>query len=256
VTRRHCGVLPEPEGYAAVSAGPWLSTYASPPARSNNAQFMASIKDQSPESACTGFALGCALETVFAAKGQPIPELAYQGIYTLGRMEGRASSGVKLTDNGAVPAYVMQALTDWGAPAAKDWAFDPSTVNEDADLAKLESADRFKLAGFRRIDTFGDAREDEVKRALAAGIMVSFTTNVTQAFEDYSGRGVLKYDGAPTLGGHALYFLDYESTPSGIVLTIPNSWSSSWGDWGIGRADRSFLDVCENLYVLDVAVQP
>ena len=246
------GLIPDPK-VDVPSASRFLAGASLTPSSASLAKFRSPIRDQSPLSACVGFATGAAIECAFAVKGQPIAPRSRQGIYTIGRCAAREGMA-PIDDRGSVPSVVMQALTDWGAPSEASWPFDPSTVNADPDLAELEAADVFKIRGFYRIDTFGAERLDEIMLAIAAGHCCAFAVSVDRAFEDWNGRGTIGAPTGPSLGGHYLLADEFTTTASGLVVTGPNSWSSSWGDGGLFHGDESFIAGWSSIYIVDPAV--
>jgi len=247
------GLIPDPPGLVTKSAAPFLALVGAGVTPSSASIPHAPIKDQYPVSACVGFAAAGALETAFAAHGQPVTPRSGQGIYTLARCAGR-ETGTSLDDRGSVPWVAMQALTDWGAPSEAAWVFDPSKVNEEPRLGELEAADMFKLRGFYRIDSFGAERLDAIKTAIAAGHPCFFATSVDAAFEQWNGQGVISSETGPSLGGHAMYMTAFSETASGLVVEITNSWGLSWGRSGTGLVDEQFIAGCSSLYVIDPAV--
>ncbi len=100
-----------------------------------------------------------------------------------------------------------------------DWSEDAVA---DADLLKTESCHAIALVDESAIDT--------VKYILARrGQTVYFSTNLDQAFRDYTAGEVWSYSG-PKIGSHAMCIVGYDDSRD--AFRVRNSWGGDWGDDG------------------------
>ena len=237
-----------------------IGTSISVPAKASLLGYTPAMRDQGGTSSCTGFAFWRAIDTRLGFDGVKVTPHSPQGIYTIGRCldRGRFPEGATepLGDNGAMPSDVADGCRRYGVPTEQVWPFNPATINDEPSLDELLNAGGFVVKELYRIDAVGADRVRALQAAIAAGYPVVFGTDVDQAFEDYSGKGLV----APSrrsLGGHMLCGgLAYETLPSGeVVFTGANSWGTSWGDAGFFHYDDAFLadPQLDDIYAVEIA---
>jgi hypothetical protein len=73
--------------------------------------------------------------------------------------------------------------------------------------------------------------------------------NLTQAFEDWNGRGVIGAQKAPFVGGHCMCVAAYAADGTFDLL---NSWSSSWGIGGYARVNVDFMLGATDLWAIQL----
>lgn len=230
-------------------------------------QFEAPILDQGMTGSCTGHGTAQGIYVSFAAAGQPLPWVpSPAGIYTLGRCieRARTGGGGDLTDEGAMPADVMEGISRWGvrpiqAPTSDGRFSDvtPRDVNDEPQLGDLETDALRLVVGEYRIDETADDVVDQVCAAIAAGIPVGVGIFVDRAFENWMpGQPPI---GAPNErdpegGGHWVVLTAYTTDAKGSrVFRVVNSWGDTWADAGTALVSEAWAKKAFDLYVLDVA---
>jgi hypothetical protein len=219
------------------------------------------IFDQGSTGSCEGHAHAGAITTRFAALAMPIPTVSPIGIYTLARCIGRQPNAdgslPALTDDGTEPSLAIAAVQEWGVTSAATWGnfpADPSTINENPEFSELEEASDFRLLGAYFLQSAGDQKVIDIMTALAAGYPVAMALPASGAeFNDYTG-GILGALDGPV--DHANYLVGYELSSPGnygsVVVKCVNSWGK-WGEGGMYRGNRAFVDQLEDCCVIDVA---
>lgn len=216
-----------------------LGATQSIPASFSLEQWVPKIWDQGQSSSCVGWALAQAIALRCAVVGTPIRMPSPTAIYTFARAKARANTSIPFTDDGSIPSYAFDGMTEWGVPSMEEWPFDPSTINHAPDFEELEEASAFKVTGYYRILSEGPQRLVDIKHAISEGYPIAFGTDVDDAFENYSGSGVVRApDPAKIVGGHMMHLVGY--TEDGRFRGI-NQWSTAWGDNGAYWADESFI---------------
>jgi hypothetical protein len=220
------------------------------------------IYNQLQTSSCTGWAFAQVIKERCAIAGADIPLPSPEALYVFGRALARQQAGhtpedAPLEDQGAQPSLIVQGMAQWGAPSNLVWPFDPSTINDEPEMAQLEYAAQFLVAHCTRVSSTGSGRLLDIRQAIASGYPVAIGTSVDQAFEDYAGgkqkNGQPKCVSAPDpkniLGGHMMHLVGY--TAEGLFRGV-NQWGTSWGDGGYYWADESFVttDLMTDIYVL------
>lgn len=220
------------------------------------------IFDQGSTGSCEGHAHAGAITARFAALGAPIPVVSPIGIYCLARCIGRQANRdgtlPPLTDDGTEPSLAISAVETWGVTSVDAWGSfpaDPSTINAEPSLAELEDASDFKLLGAYFLQHAGDQKVLDIMTALAAGYPVVIALPASgETFNDYTG-GVMGALSGPI--DHANYIVGYElATPGNygsVIVKCVNSWGVGWGERGMYRANRHFVDQLEDCCAIDVA---
>lgn len=247
------GHVRDPKGHVVTHVRHLLGAQAPPPAAASLEARVARVLDQGPTSACVGFATAQAIDI---ARGAFTRGTSALGIYTIARSIDRAPAPdgrlPPLCDAGSQPNQAMRALTEWGAPSEGDWPSDPRTVNREPTLGELEAASSGKIRGTYGLTT-PETRVDDLKRALAGGLPVTFAIEVDQAFEDNTGQVI----GAPLgaiLGAHDLCAIGYDTSPDGSTrVRFVNSWGRTWGDRGFGWGDELFIAGWYDVYAVAIA---
>ena len=237
------GYRPNPRGHRIASSKLLLGIpkLAETPAEASLERFEVPIMDQGSTSSCTFHSSPMAICVTFAAAGTPLPWVPSQDDgYKLARCIERAGAPENLRDEGAIPADVMQAISQWGvrpsrapAPDGRNSDVDPATVNDEPMLGDLEQDAQMLLVGEYAVDTSAPDAITQMRAAIAAGYALTLAVFVDTAFENWDpSTGPL---GAPNRkdpqgGGHYLACTSYRTTPDGrTILRGPNSWGTSWG---------------------------
>lgn len=243
--RRGCGYLPDPPDPRDMPFGA-LALPPAAPASASLARF-ASIRDQGGTSSCVAHALAQGLYVAHLAAGSSsyvMPSRRF--LY----WHARGYHGDELTDGGTFPRTAMKGLIRFGAPTEKHCAWDPRLVNRSPAFAAYRHAfDQRGLKGYCRIDSDGDERLDEIRRAIAAARPVIFGTGVSRAFLDFSGTGTADAP-ASIVGRHAMCIVGYETGR----FRVANSWGTAWGDSGFAWLSEDYLawPDTRDLWALDI----
>ncbi len=194
--------------------------------------------DQGALGSCTGNSTAMAIQVEMArAAGNPNgpwPELPSRLFLYF---NARAEEGSIGEDSGAMLADVFDAAAKLGFPQESAWSY-PDPNDADALLAKCiaqpdwnayrRAADQRIVAGAHRIDSIGQMLADDVARAIAAGSVVVWGTELDQPFEDLTPSQTWPGVTHSVIGGHAMFLHEYETLSNG---TRRYKTRSSWGNW-------------------------
>jgi hypothetical protein len=213
-----------------VGLGHAIHLRAAPPPPQSARVLMPAAVDQGAASSCTGNASAVAI-CAEMAHGGAFPELPSRLFLYF---HARAAIGEQGRDEGATIGDIFEQAAKLGVPPEKAWAysdaFDKVTSQPDWE-AYREGADQRIVSGAYRLSSFGDELVDDVKRAIAAGSVVVWGTQVDQAFEDLSPGRVWPGVGGSSLGGHAMVLFMYD----GDIFWTRSSWGSGWCEGGSAR---------------------
>lgn len=245
------GHVPDPINHMVTGAHRLLGKIGSLPKKASLRDHVI-IQDQVDTSSCVGWATAQGIWVSARAANIVLSEFpSGHGIYTLARCIDRDDNRIPLYDEGSMPNQAMRGITEWGAPVLADWPFVPANINDEPKWDELKKASSLKLLGYYRIDD-DDTVLDRIRQSIVSGIAVPLATQVDQAFEDYSGQGTIT---APTrsLGGHYLCAVGYDTLSNGrMILEVANSWNKSWGDYGFGHCDESWILRTVDRYVMNL----
>lgn len=195
--------------------------------------------DQGGLGSCTGNSSAMAIQVEMArALGKPNgpwPELPSRLFLYF---HARAEEGTTDQDAGAMISDIFDAAAKLGFPPESAWSYPDANASDDAMLAKAtaqpdwnayrRAADQRFIQGAHRITSTGQARADDVARAIAAGSVVVWGTDLDQQFEDLTPSQTWGGVHGPVIGGHAMFLHKYETLPDGARRYMTRS---SWGDW-------------------------
>lgn len=224
------GYRPDPDGHQRTPLRAIAHRLGAVPQSATLEQFAPRVMDQGQTGSCTGHATACAVSTALSAAGTPLPFMpSPKGIYTVGRVLGRTSPALNLTDDGAEPNQVMRGISAFGVgpmgPLASDGRYSDAelaTINDEPTLLELELAARYLVIGEYSVFT-----PEDVALAIANRIPVTVAVEAgTDAFQHYTG-GVLEPMGVAL--DHYVTLIGYTTTTAGLVFTMRNSWSEDWG---------------------------
>lgn len=192
--------------------------------------------DQLKESSCVTNAAAQGLRLIDRIAGGNMPLPSRNWIYYF----ARARDGGQRVDDGTQIRNAMWVLTKMAFPSEMYWEYDQSKVNVEPDFESDEiAADNKGLNSYQRIDTYGNARVQDVKLAIASGHPVEFGTDVSEAFCQNSPTGTVMPPGPRDViaGGHAMLIVGYD----GDRFRILNSWGPSYGDKGLFWMSAEYL---------------
>lgn len=251
MTPRALGYRQDPPDTRDFSAAEKLGVAPSPPSASNR-HLIVDVLDQLNLSACVANAIMQAMRASHVHQGVANPKL---GSRLFAYYASRAFHHETNVDAGTHLRTCFQSLNKFGfcpedafpyTDQGEPWRKLPPTA------AFRAAYDQISPTDYRRIFTVGSARVDDIKRAVAAGYVVCFGTDVAQDFFGDDGKTpILPPVGKQIAGGHAMAVVGYD----GDVFTICNSWSSGWGDGGfcLFSADYLAWDGTRDLWLVEHA---
>jgi len=202
---------------------------ASPPETGSGRQWVQSVLDQGQASTCVAHSIPQNVRMAHARAGIRDPQLMSR---RMGYWYARGEDGTQNVDEGTYLSSFFKALDQVGFCPESLCPYDISKINQQPPAAAVRAAyDQRSPTVYQRITTAGQARVDDIKRAIAAGYGVSFGTLVTEDFcSNVLSDGPIPVPTADQqiAGGHALIGVEYD--PRGVKG--PNSWGESWGDDG------------------------
>lgn len=181
------------------------------------------ISDQSQASSCVANATCDAFELVM---DDPV-QLSRLFVY----WNARNQTGDAGRDEGAYIRNAFSSLAKLGAPVEEVWPYDLHVINERPSLASYEAGYDHRIDSFYAIPELGQARLDEMERAIRHGLPVVFGTDIGREFENTHGTTPLDYP-VESRGGHALCVTGFFQSPKGLVWVIRNSWGTGYGNGG------------------------
>lgn len=199
------------------------------------------IKDQAGTSSCVGQALSQGLRLAYLHRGEPCRELSARFAYRVALTVDGSNS-----DGGTRIRSAMDGVKRAGCATEHQWPFSESEILQPLGLSAATSAfDRKGLRGYYRIAA-GDV--DGIKHAVANGYPVVGGWQVSRSFMGWDGAYPIGAQTTDIVGGHALCVVGYD----GDVLTLCNSWSSSWGRHGMALVTRDFAAQAGDVWALAV----
>jgi len=154
-------------------------------------------------------------------------------------------------DTGAWLRSTMGAMTLFGVPPEKYWAYVVGDFDKEPSAFLYSFAQNYQAITYYRLDPAGTPRVallDRVKLHLRAGLPSMFGFTVYSSYGQAAGNGgafPLPVAGEQVVGGHAIVAVGYDdgkkvknSSPGGVettgALLIRNSWGTGWGTAGYG----------------------
>jgi hypothetical protein len=144
-------------------------------------------------------------------------------------------------DAGAMISDIFGWAAKMGYPPETAWAYPDVNADEATQLAKCVAmpdwrafqlaADQKVIKGAYRLASTGQARVDDVKRAIAAGYPIVWGTSLDQAFEDLLPTHVWPGVRGASIGGHAMVLHRFD----GDIFWSRSSWTADFADNGSAR---------------------
>jgi C1A family cysteine protease len=226
---------------ADLSARPKLGL-APPPKSASARPYILDILDQGQLGSCTGNGSMQGIRASQVRQGAKAPPL---GSRLWAYYMGRALSHDTANDDGAQIRNVFAGISRLGFPPESLWPYSDERTSSNAPFRTMPSTEAFNgaydqratgnVVSYFRLDDNDSTRVADVQRAIAAGYVVVFGTDVSENFcEGDLGSGPIAPPvGLPIAGGHCMCLAEYDTSASGIVtFGVVNSWGSSFGSGG------------------------
>jgi len=216
---------------------------AGPVPETSDLTSLTKIYDQGDLGSCTAHGIGGAVRGAQIANGAPAstPILSRLALYWIERAYTHETD----QDVGAFIHLGFQALNTFGFGPETYWPYstDDGRWAKQPPLLAMESAfDQRAPVDYQRILSTGGARVDDVKRALGAGHLVVFGTQVSEAFTQaqLGPSGILYPPGPsePIAGGHCMLWCGHTAASVRVV----NSWGPDVFDGGRFDMDWSYVE--------------
>jgi hypothetical protein len=228
---------------ATLKAGPIVLPTTAPPS-ADASRLVLGVLMQFALGACTAnataqaerashvrqlLALGITMEAIHH---QPPSLLSRLMLYWL----ARARMGQTASDTGTFIRLIFEVLNEYGFTPERDWPYvvddlnsaNPTFTRRPSTKVFEDAWDQRQPTAYVRIDTDGDQRVEDIKRAIASDYLVVFGTPVTQAFctENFDATKPIPRPGPNDViaGGHAMCAAKYSADGLGIV----NSWDTGF----------------------------
>jgi len=219
---------------------------AGPVPETSDLTHLTRIYDQGALGSCTAHGIGGAIRGCQIAKGAPAstPILSRLALYWLERAYLHETD----QDAGAYIHLGFQALNTFGFGPEQFWPYSDSDGRwaKQPPLLAMESAfDQRSPVDYQRILSTGGARVDDVRRALGAGHLITFGTQVTVDFcnGNVGPTGILQPPGPgdAIAGGHCMLICGHKPDR----FRIANSW-------GTEIFDRRYFDMSPDYVAADI----
>ena len=210
--------------------------------------------DQGQQSSCTAWATGYAMRSYYEGKRRnwnfSSPGQLISPAYIYNRLHDFRGN----CDTGTAISEALGVLKSDGAPTLSAYPYLENDCSRPASAQLLREGSAFRISGWSALD---NKRLDDAKGQLANGNPVVFGMEVSERFENLSGREIYDDVASPRTGGHAMVLVGYSERRQ--AFKVMNSWGTEWGDGGFGwisyRAVRQLSDL---MFVMEVpdAVPP
>lgn len=160
-------------------------------------------------------------------------DASYLSIYSIALKIANPRAS-RLLDIGCQPSIAIDAIQNFGIVSRDRWP-DESSIEHGVPIDILEAGDKSLVSGVYRIDDFGDALVDRVKRAVSQRYGVFFGMPIGQSYMNLSSGTY--YGEVHPAGNHAQTIVGYRPG----AFYVLNSWGLSWGEGGYAWIDEGFF---------------
>jgi C1A family cysteine protease len=216
-----------------------LGLPATVPAAFSLASDVVEVLDQGDSSSCVAHAFAQAVRIADIVAGVAAPPLTSREFLYF---NSRAFDGPPIVDEGTQLRSCARGLTKFGRPPETAWPFVMTAINERPTWEAYREAYDYKgPSAYLRV-----TGNDEIKQALAASKPVCGGVSLGSSIFDYTG-GIYDPDpNEPSVGGHALCIVGYDTDS----FTIVNSWGPGYGEAGFLRVSPTFMATFSDLWCL------
>jgi len=215
------------------------------------------VLDQGQQGSCTGHGVG---EAIWGAQNRlrvtagqsPVERPSPAWLYYVARvLDGDAAEDV-----GSSPSSVLHGAEALGFVSNAQLSYSDSVLEPPHDrIPELErlAYDQKLLTGTARITSTGTQRVRDIQTALAAGYLVTFGTDVDDAFEALGPTDVWPGVTGTVLGGHCMCLTGYRTVSGRVQFRVRNSWGSGWCDGGSCWFDQGAIAGCDDIWIVSAA---
>jgi len=191
--------------------------------------------NQGQQGSCVAWSSAYAARTIMEAQrtGQDPNQLAFSPSFLYNVIHLDNCQGAYINE-------AMEVMKKNGVAPFREMPYDDSDCSQRPNNMQIQSASKFKTAGYQRLSMNGDDQKVNmlaIKQNIAAGAPVVFGMMVGESFmrsmlgksvwipsgEDYNMYG---------FGGHAMCVVGYDDYKEGGAFRIMNSWGMEWGEKG------------------------
>jgi hypothetical protein len=204
--------------------------------------------DQGQQSSCTAWATAYAMRSYYEGKrrnwnfsspGQIIsPAYIYNKLHDF---RGNCDTGTAISE-------ALGVLKTDGAPTLSAYPYAENDCSRPPNPELVRIGSEFRISGWSAVD---NKKLDDAKGQLYRGNPVVFGMDVSDQFENLTGREIYDDTSSPRTGGHAMVLVGYSERRQ--AFKVMNSWGTEWGDGGFGwvsyRAVRQLSDL---MFVMEV----
>jgi len=244
--RKRPGETPDRDATVKLKAAPV-------PADSDNGRLIVDILDQGNLGSCVANGGFQAVRGSQVKQGVQNPVL---GSRLFGYWFARAYDHETDEDSGTFIRNFFGAINKFGFPPETVWPYsdDDHTFTIMPSMAAVDAAyDQRSPTEYLRIYSTGQARIDDIKRALGAGYLVVFGTSVSVDFTSVppGDTPINPPVGLQIAGGHCMVIVDHKSDD----FRICNSWSKDWNQGGFCHFSADYLawDQTDDLWIVETA---
>lgn len=210
-----------------------LREISSAPQKANILNLMPSVFDQGQIGSCTANAGVAALMSLDKKEGLAAKMWSRLFLY----FNERKEDGTTRQDAGANIRDVFKAANKYGVCDEIIYPYNERSIFKTPPVKAYKSA-------FEKPTTYELLPQSvaSVKDCIASGFSVIFGFDVYESFMNIGSDGLMPLPTATEriIGGHAVCVVGYDDTKK--LLTVRNSWGSSWGDKGHFYMPYSFFE--------------
>lgn len=235
------GYLPDIPHHKDYSWSRYTLTEDPPPGTVSLRQYRQERWYQGPVGSCVAFSVARAAHIVALASGQTLRERpSPMWIYSVARMQEYAGVHPKkippLEDGGSRPRLALDACRALGLVPESVWPYRAEDATKKPTARVQRAAHDKRGLSWYRIDSRGEERIQDIRRALHNNHVPIFGTAIDSAFKAYRGGVIDSINLLDVTGGHAMAVLEHNS----LGIVVDNWWRSWVGDGTATISDRLF----------------
>lgn len=193
-------------------------------------------QDQGKTNSCVAQSMVNALELKRVMAGHPHVDLSVLALYFTCRQ--RMNPKETDQDEGTYIWLAADSIRKLGVAPDAQWGWDLQKLYLNPGWPVFRTGAVHKIQSHFKIQSTGQARVDEIIRALLAGHPVVYGTEIGENWDDYRKGTVISHVNGQVNGRHATVLVGWD----GVKAKGKNSWGDdSWGDDGCYYIDTDVL---------------